>query len=286
MVHAVPNRRMPGVDLDDYFERIGHTAGSAPTLATLRSLHRLHPLAIPFENLTTLLGRNPPLDLPSLQDKMVRGRRGGYCFEHNHLFGAVLRALGYKVTGLAARVLWERSDDAITPRTHMLLSVPIAGRTYIGDVGFGGLTLTAPLLLEPGVEQATPHETFRLMSANRGFVLQARLDGDWRSLYWFDLQEHFDIDFEVLNHFVATYPGSPFPTQLYAARTFPDFRLGLRNDRLTTYRRDGTRARRTCTAVADLRDVLVNEFGLTLPDDDALDDALARVLSIGEGDEK
>jgi N-hydroxyarylamine O-acetyltransferase len=281
VVSAVQDRRTPGVDLEAYFRRIGHQATGAPTLTTLRSLHRLHPLSIPFENLTTLLGGTPGLDVASLQDKMVHGRRGGYCFEHNHLFGAVLRTLGFKVTGLAARVLWERSDDAIPPRTHMLLSVPIAGRTYISDVGFGGLTLTAPLLLEPGVEQATPHESFRLMSANRGFVLQAKLDGQWRSLYWFDLQEHLQIDFEVLNHFVATFSGSPFPSQLYAARTLPDRRLGLRNDRLTVYRLDGTRERRMLASVTDVRGVLAGEFDLELPEGADLDEALARVLASG-----
>jgi N-hydroxyarylamine O-acetyltransferase len=281
VVRAVQDGRTPGVDVEAYFRRIGHQATGAPTLATLRSLHRLHPLSIPFENLTTLLGRTPALDVASLQDKMVHARRGGYCFEQNHLFGAVLRTLGFKVTGLAARVLWERSDDAVTPRTHMLLSVPIAGRTYIGDVGFGGLTLTAPLLLEPGVEQATPHETFRLMSANRGFVLQAKLEGQWRSLYWFDLQEHLEIDFAVLNHFVATFPGSPFPSQLYAARTLPDRRLALRNDRFTVYGIDGSRDRRVLESVADVRSALAGEFDLELPEGHDLDEALESVLASG-----
>ncbi|MBN1239474.1 MAG: arylamine N-acetyltransferase [Gammaproteobacteria bacterium] len=270
---------MAGVDVDAYFRRIGHDASGAPTLATLRALHRHHPLAIPFENLTTLIGQTPPLDAASLQHKMVTTGRGGYCFEQNHLFSAVLRTLGYKVTGLAARVLWERADDALTPRTHMLLAVRISGRTYISDVGFGGLTLTAPLLLEPGIEQTTPHETFRLMSANRGFVLQARLGDEWRSLYWFDLQEHHEIDFEVLNHFVATYPGSPFPSQLYAARTLPDRRLGLRNERFSVYGLDGSVERTVLADVPAVRSVLMEHFGLALPADDRLDAALARAIS-------
>lgn len=269
------------MDVDAYFRRIGHSGGPTPTLTTLRAMHRLHPAAIPFENLTTLLGESPTLDVESLEGKMVRAQRGGYCFEHNCLFGGVLRTLGYQVTGLAARVLWERGDEIAGPRTHMLLSVKAAGRTYICDVGFGGLTLTAPLLLEPGVEQATPHESFRLMSANRGFVLQARLQDQWRSLYWFDLHEHLDVDFEVLNHFVATHPKSPFPSQLFAARALEDRRLGLRNNRFTVYRSDGGVDRKALGTLQELRDVLVGDFDVSLPSGAGLDAALKRVIEMG-----
>jgi N-hydroxyarylamine O-acetyltransferase len=279
-VRGITHKASPGIDLARYFERIGHAGGAAPTLETLQALHRLHPLAIPFENLTTLLGECPPLDTAALERKMVVDGRGGYCFEQNHLFGAVLRAIGFKVSGLAARVLWERSDDATPPRTHMLLAIPIAGRTYIADVGFGGLTLTAPIMLEPGIEQVTPHEPFRLLSANRGFVLQARVVDEWRTLYWFDLQEYLLVDFAVLNHFVATSPTSPFPTQLYAARVCAGSRLGLRNGRLTRYLPDGTRQRTTLDSARDLHAVLADEFGITLPAAAGLDEALTRVLAL------
>src|SRR5690606_41012673 len=94
-------------DLAAYAERVGYAGALEPSLETLRALHRLHPLAIPFENLTTLLGDSPRLDVPALERKLVLSGRGGYCFEHNRLFGAVLESLGFEVTGLAARVLWE-----------------------------------------------------------------------------------------------------------------------------------------------------------------------------------
>jgi N-hydroxyarylamine O-acetyltransferase len=271
------------VDLQAYAERIGYRGALEPSLETLRALHRLHPHAIPFENLATLLGESPPLDVASLEAKLVRARRGGYCFEHNRLFAAVLEALGFDVVGLAARVLWEREPGAVMARTHMLLAVGVGRETFIADVGFGGLTLTAPLRLTPDVEQHTPHETFRLRRLDAGFVIEASLRGEWRALYWFDETKHLGIDFEVLNHFVATYPRSPFRSMLYCARALPERRLGLRNGRLTVRRVGGDADSRRLETVDALRAALTEEFGITLPEDEILDDVLGQVIAGSDG---
>ena len=105
------------LDVDSYLKRIGYAGSRSATLETLRALQVLHPLAIPFENLDTLSGRPVSLDLPSLERKLVHGRRGGYCFEQNLLFNHVLRALGFDAAALAARVVWERPADEVRART-------------------------------------------------------------------------------------------------------------------------------------------------------------------------
>src|SRR5690606_4472227 len=101
-----------------------------------------------------------------------------------------------------------------------------------------------------------------------------------------DLQEHLEIDFEVLNHFVATHPRSPFPSQLYGARTLADGRLGLRNNRLTVYGLDGSSERRVLATVGGLRDALIGEFHIALPESAALDETLERVIAIGNASEQ
>jgi len=270
------------VDLVAYAERLGFSGALEPSLETLRTLHRLHPAAIPFENLTTLLDESPRLDVPSLEAKLVHSGRGGYCFEHNRLFAAVLEALGFRVVGLAARVLWERDPSALPPRTHMLLTVDVEGSTYVADVGFGGLTLTAPLRLVVDEEQDTPHETYRIRRQGAGFVIEARLGGTWRALYWFDETPYHEIDFEVLNHFVATHPGSPFRSMLYCARALPERRLALRNGRFTVRGLEGRPTTRTLADVDALRGVLAEDFAIDLPDDPALDDVLREVLDADE----
>jgi len=94
------------IDLDAYFRRVGYDGPRDASLKTLRDLHYLHPQAIAFENLDPLLGRPVKLDPASLQEKLVEGGRGGYCFEHNTLFAGVLRTLGFTVQEATARVRW------------------------------------------------------------------------------------------------------------------------------------------------------------------------------------
>ena len=160
------------LDLAAYFARIGFTGEATPSLDTLRRLHLLHPAAIPFENLGAFIGEEIPLDSASLQRKLVAGGRGGWCFEHNLLFAAMLRAIGFRLTTLAARVRWNAPPKELRPRSHMLLQVHLSEGDYIADVGFGGQVMTGPLRLEPGIEQPTPHEPFRLVPEPGGFLLE------------------------------------------------------------------------------------------------------------------
>jgi N-hydroxyarylamine O-acetyltransferase len=266
------------LDLDAYFRRIGYTGDRTPTLETLAALHALHPTAIPFENLDTLRGAAIRLDVDSLQRKLVLERRGGYCFEQNLLFTHVLTALGFRVIGLSARVLWERSDDAPRPRTHMALLVPLKGEYYVCDVGFGGLTMTGPLLLASDSEQRTPHETFRIARDGAEHVPQASIRGEWRSLYSFDLQRQLQTDIEVLNFFVSQYPESPFKTRLMVARRDGSRTLKLSDAQLTIQPLEGAREQRTLRSVRELRGVLGELFRIDVPRDAALDAALERLI--------
>jgi N-hydroxyarylamine O-acetyltransferase len=126
--------------LDDYLERIGFAGKIGPDLATLAAIHAAHVNAIPFEGLDPLLRRPVKLDLVSVQEKLVDGRRGGYCFEQNTLLKAALETIGFKVTGLGGRVRWMSAPDSpLGPRTHMVLKVDLSDGPYLADVGFGAL---------------------------------------------------------------------------------------------------------------------------------------------------
>jgi N-hydroxyarylamine O-acetyltransferase len=274
----------PEIDLDAYFRRIGYRGPRTPTLATLRAIHLLHPQAIPFENLDSFLRRPVLLDPAALERKLVREGRGGYCFEQNLLLKHVLEGLGFDATGLAARVLWNAPEGAVTARGHMLLRVDLDGESYVADVGFGGLTLTAPLHLETGVEQATPHERFRLVVVGDAFVMQAAVRGEWKPLYRFDLQEQLLPDYEVSSWYLSNHPRSHFVTGLVAARAGAIRRWALRGTELAVHHLDGRTERRTLADATELREALEGPFGLTLPEEPGLDAALERLVTqVGDG---
>src|SRR4051794_12144270 len=112
-------------DLGAYLQRIGYDGPREPVAAVLEAVHLAHLTHIPFENLDAFLGRPTRIDLASLQAKLVRGRRGGRCTEHNTLLAAALEALGFPVTRLVGRV--RLGTRAVRPRSHMLLRVEADG---------------------------------------------------------------------------------------------------------------------------------------------------------------
>ena len=257
---------MPAINLDAYFERIGYIGPRTATLETLRTLHRLHPQVIPFENLNPLLGLPVKLDLESLEQKMIHNNRGGYCYEHNLLFKAVLEALGFSVKGLAARVRWNKSDDEITPQQHMLLSVKVDGVCYIADVGFGGSSPSAPLLLELDTVQQTPHEYYRLITRGVEYLLQSKIDDEWKALYQFNLEEYYVPDYEVSSWYLSHHPESHFVNDLVAARTAPGRRYVLSDNTFKIHHLEGETEEQILKTPDELRLVLENKFKLTLPE--------------------
>jgi N-hydroxyarylamine O-acetyltransferase len=250
------------LDLDAYLKRVGYTGDLAPCLTSLCGLHRAHATHIPFENLDILLGRSIELDLTSVQAKLVSARRGGYCFEQNTLFAAVLEAAGFKVTRLGARVLM--GTEHVRPRTHMLLAVDTGGASWLADVGFGGEGLLTPILLD----QKDPVEQFgrvyRVDDRRTIKVLQTLHPDGWFDLYAFTLEPQYPIDYVVANHYTSTHSDSIFVKTLIVQRLSEESRWVLRNRELTEIY-----DRKTTTRTVPGNDALLSElarvFGLHFP---------------------
>ncbi|MEZ0605481.1 arylamine N-acetyltransferase [Paraburkholderia sp. IW21] len=262
------------VNLENYFTRIGYPGSRTATLEVLQELHKLHPRAIPFENLNPLARRPIKLDLESIEEKLITQKRGGYCFEQNALFASALTQLGFKVTPLLGRVLWGREPDAIPPRTHMVLRVDIKDEAWIADVGFGSVTLTAPLRLIAGTAQSTQLGTFRLADASHDALyleVQSR-DETWSRVYRFDLHPVEWIDYETSNWYTSTAPDSVFLNNLIVCRVLPESRLTLLNDQLNERAADGQLINERKLHNADeLGACLRDQFGLNTGDIDIAD---------------
>ncbi|WP_406813879.1 arylamine N-acetyltransferase [Mycobacterium sp. M23085] len=272
------------LDLSAYFDRIGYRGAAEPTLEVLQDLMTAHTGSIPFENLDPLMGV-PVDDLSpeALTDKLVRRRRGGYCYEQNGLMGYVLTEIGFRVRRLAGRVVWMLPPDRpVGAQTHTVLAVTFPGSQgpFLVDVGFGGQTLTSPIRLQIGNAQQTTHEPYRLNDRGDGLVLQALVRDEWQPLYIFGTQTVPPIDLRVGSWYVSTHPTSMFVTGLMVAKTTGDARYNLAGRDLTIHRSDGSEKIRLDDAAAVV-DVLGERFGIDVSgigDRAALEARIAQVL--------
>ena len=268
-------------DQSAWLRRIGYERSRAPTLDTLRAVVAAHSATISYESIDVLLDRPPKLDLGSLQQKMIAGGRGGYCFEQNMLFRAGLRSLGFTITSLQARVVRGLAIDAPRPALHMVLRVDLSEGAFLADVGFGNLAPTAPLALAPNIEQETPHETMRFIQMGDELTLQSKLGDRWEHIYRVVSLPRVDAEYEIANWFTASHPDSPYRSNLIAARPGPNkTRITMFNARLNLRYENGEVERRTLGEAAEYRTVLADMFGLTLSEAD-LGAALATVASRG-----
>lgn len=255
-----------------YFERIGYSGPVEPTLAVLQQLHLLHPQSIPFENLAPYTGQRVQLGIDAIAEKMLTQRRGGYCFEHNKLFLAVLREIGFRVTPLIARVRWQVPAEVETGLTHMLLRVEIEGRSWFADVAFGSTTQTAPLELCIGVPQRTPHGMFRLVHGEGAWEelgLEFQTPAGWQAVYRFTLAPAADVDFEIGNWYTSAHPQSVFLDTLLVSRTRPGYRELMVNASYTSRDHAGNAEQHRYVDAAAWADCLHQRFGLQLAPDEA-----------------
>jgi N-hydroxyarylamine O-acetyltransferase len=249
------------LDLGAYLRRIRLQEPPKADLAGLRALHLAHGTSIPFENLDIQMGLPIRLDLASLQGKLVQQRRGGYCFEHNTLFQAVLKAIGFEVIACEARV--RLGVSVPLPRTHMLLLVRLDGSDWLADVGFGGEGLLGPVLLD-GAAHAQFLNTYRVGEEGGLRVLQSFHHGGWGDLYAFEPTERFPVDFELANHYTSTHPESRFLKTLTAQLPGPELRRLLRNRAYTELRGDQAEGREL--APEEVIPLLRQAFGIELPE--------------------
>lgn len=239
-----------------YLDRIGAPAAGAPSAGLLRDLHARHLDAVPFENLSIHLGEPIVLDEAALVDKIVDRRRGGFCYELNGLFAALLRALGFEVTLLSARV---HTPAGLThPFDHLALRVDLDER-YLADVGFGAHT-RYPLRLDWPESQADPGGEFLVVDAEDGDV-DVLLDGTPQ--YRVEARARSLADFGPTCWWQQTSPDSHFLRGPACSRPTPEGRVTLAGNRLI----HTTGGVRTETDLPDDAEVLAayrEHFGIVL----------------------
>jgi N-hydroxyarylamine O-acetyltransferase len=223
------------VNIQAYLDRIGYRGPLAPTAETLRSLQVAHLQTVPFENLSIHAGQAIVLEDDALFDKVVTRRRGGFCYELNGLFAALLRAFGFEVDLLSAGVA--RADGFFGPDfDHMALMVTLEER-WLADVGFGD-SFRDPLRLDARGEQVQGDRAWRIDEDGSHLVLLRRegADGPWAPQFRFTLQPHEYADYADMCRYHQTSPQSHFTQRRICSLATPDGRVSLSEMRLITTR--------------------------------------------------
>lgn len=246
-----------------YLDRIDYHGSLAPIAETLRDLQVAHLLAVPFENLSIHAGQPIVLDDEALFEKIVVHRRGGFCYEANGLFAALLRALGFKVKLLSAGVA--KAEGGFGPDfDHMALMITQDER-WLVDVGFGD-SFFEPLSLDKKGEQRQGDRIYRIDSDGTCLDLMWRDDraeSEWRAQYRFGLQPYKYSDYEEMCRFHQTSPLSHFTQGRICSKATPDGRVTLRDLRLITTTH-GERQERLLADEAVFAEMLREHFGIRL----------------------
>jgi len=249
------------VDLASYLSRIRYSGPTDATAETLRGLHRAHMFAVPFENLDISLGRKIVTDENAILQKVVDLRRGGFCYELNSAFAALLRTLGFQVTMLSARVARENGGEG-PEFDHLTLRVDLEG-PWLADVGFGDSFLE-PLRLVLGTEQIDPVGTFRLVQdAERIRMEKAEANGVWKPQYSFSLQPRRLDEFSGMCHYHQTSPDSSFTLKRICSRATPEGRVTSSELKLIVSR-NGVRVEKELESEEEWQATLREQFGIQL----------------------
>lgn len=255
------------LNLPAYLDRIGYNGSLEPALGTLRALQEAHLDTIAFEGLDPVLGREVRIDIDSIQDKLVRRRRGGYCHEHNILFATVLDRLGFHVSGRSARILMGAETGGNGPVGHTILSVLLDGTDWHVDVGVGSAGPRGPIPLTDGKEIATGPWLYRIdRTPEREWVVRLHRPDGWFNVLEFSEKHYDQSDFEGHNVESSTDPSSPFTQGIVVDHNGNDERLTLANLELTRHRPNRAKEKQEITP-QEIPETLRSVFGLFLPEE-------------------
>ena len=243
---------MPPTWIDAYLARIGYDGPREPSYETLRELHVRHLRTVPFENLDIHWKRPIVVDVDRFVHKIIAERRGGFCYELNGAFGALLRELDFDVSMHSARVI--SADGTFGPEfDHMTLLV---NGEWLADVGFGESSLY-PLNID-----GTPEENYRALSASGAGEYQVLRDGDWCTEYLFTLVPRELQEFAPMCDYQQYSPQSPFTKKKVITLAREDGRITLTAEKLIVTKKNGVREE---TAIEHWETALEKTFGVRRP---------------------
>ena len=253
----------PLPDVDAYLERIGYSGPVEPTAEVLDALILAQLRSVPFDDLDVSdFGLVPSLGIADLFDKIVTRRRGGYCFELNGLFAALLRAIGFEVTPIAARITtWTPMPCLMTHRGSI---VTIDGVRRWCDVGFGGPAPVCSVLIDTDEIQHTPTGDFQFRFDGRWHILDAHTSSGVTPTVCFEDHEALEVDFVTFNFWCSGTPDSIFRKMRMLNILTEDGNKSINGD-VFKIRSNGEVRERKIESEDEFKAILKEHFGIDYP---------------------
>ncbi len=255
-----------------YLDRIGFEGKIAHDKKTLDELVLRHQMAVPFETVTLHRRRvAPSLDIDDIYEKVVDKNGGGYCFELNKAFGALLESLGFDTRPVLSRAV--RGREGRMPINHRGIVVDLEGETFSVDVGFGGPMPSGALLLASGPDQLINGEIYAVKCADHAWWKIERLTQANFDSYDDEVPVRRQVelelctaateeqDFDALNEFFSR-PGTLFREHELVNLRTPGGYLGFR-DGVFTVRENGQKTITELASKEEVDKVLAEKFGMT-----------------------
>ena len=254
---------MKDPDITTYLSRI-KLDDCNPNLKGLTKLQEHHMENIPFENLDIVVGRKIALNYHHLFDKILIKKRGGYCFELNTLYAELLKSLGFFPKPVLGRV-WLSNPKRTPPRNHLAHMVYIKGRTYVTDVGFGGLITRIPLDINVSSPVDDKDGMVRVVHfADHQFMIQRQTEKGWTNQYSFENIEISEEDIYISNYYMSTNPNSHFFFHKFVGKNTKEGRIGLFNNKMSTRKGIKVVDKKRVDFGKDWLEIIKNEFSLQL----------------------
>lgn len=253
--------QMKRSDITDEYLQVLNLQRSQPDLAFLGEITRRHAARFAFSSVGPMLGEDLPLDIESLYRRIIVSGRGGYCFEQNSLLFEMLQELGYEVCLYLGRVIY--NQDIHPGLTHRITLVEIGGDRYIADVGFGPLGPQFPVNMSGEVSRES-FRVFRIEERHPGvFHMQTLKDGEYFSLYKFELARYGSADCEVGHFYSHKHPNATFVNHLVVSRIMDNEVRSLRNHEFWIITGSGEQ-KHSISSSSQLKKALGTRFGINV----------------------
>jgi len=254
---------MTDSEIQEYLLRINHPDCTAD-IDGLTRVQKNHMEYIPFENLDIVVGKKIRLDHLHLFRKIISNKRGGYCFELNTLYAELLKFIGFSPRPVLGRV-WLSNPMRTPPRNHLAHLVDLDGKTYLTDVGFGGLVSRVPLDIHQSASVDDGDGMVRIVPfSSHQFMIQRQTEKGWADQYSFENLLIGEEDITMANYYMSTNSNSHFFYHKFVGRNTKTGRIGLFNNKMSI--RKGTKVINKIEVASgeDWLKTIKQEFGLEL----------------------